>query len=170
MLDGHSPILTVRTNLTCHGRNWFYLYSICFVHLVLECVFVLIKGYWYEVQFIHCIGVRCLSICAYAALSVFLQRFWKVSTVLAKERVRWSIFAYNGSRSILRGNNTTTIRGSTSHFSLAAAAVGEIITTCKANIASAPRDCTRGMRVRLEMCWCVCVCLLLTAFERLQDQ
>ena len=27
MLDGHSPILTVRTNLTCHDRSWFYLYS-----------------------------------------------------------------------------------------------------------------------------------------------
>ena len=27
MLAGHSPILTDRTNLTCHDRSWFYLCS-----------------------------------------------------------------------------------------------------------------------------------------------
>ena len=27
MLDGHSLFLTVQTNLTCHDRSWFYLYS-----------------------------------------------------------------------------------------------------------------------------------------------
>ena len=43
---------------------------------------------------LDCIGVRCLSCFAYAALLVFLQMFWKVSTVLAKEPVRSPVFAY----------------------------------------------------------------------------